>query len=48
MGLVGMAPALFFSALTGHDRATFILQRYAHHYEASVRRTADGIDEALG
>jgi hypothetical protein len=35
-------------ALTGHARAKFILQRYTHHYEASVRRTADGIDEALG
>ncbi len=34
-------------ALAGHATAAFTLQRYTHHYEASARRTADAMDEAL-
>ncbi len=34
-------------ALAGHATAAFTLQRYTHHYEASARRTAAAMDEAL-
>lgn len=34
-------------ALAGHATAAFTLQRYTHHYDASARRTADAMDDAL-
>lgn len=35
-------------ALAGHATAAFTLQRYAHHYESSAKRTATAMDETLG
>ncbi len=34
-------------ALAGHATAAFTLQRYTHHYDASVRRTADAMGDIL-
>ena len=34
-------------ALAGHTTAAFTLQRYTHHYDASVRRTADAMGDIL-
>jgi integrase len=34
-------------ALVGHPTAAFTLQRYTHHYESSVRRTAEAMGDIL-
>ncbi len=34
-------------ALAGHATAAFTLQRYTHHYDASVKRTADAMDRVF-
>src|SRR5215208_393149 len=41
----GGEPIRDLQALAGHATASFTLQRYTHHYAASVRRTAAAIDE---
>ncbi len=41
------APIRDLQALAGHATAAFTLQRYAHLYDSSARRTASTMDEAL-